>query len=46
VVLDELVKMRPRDLSFWIASVFNENRMQQQALLQVREPAGLHEHML
>ncbi len=39
-MLGELEAMRPRDLSFWIGSVFADNSKHQQSLLQARRPAA------
>lgn len=35
---EELWKLGPRELSFWVASNFRENPQQQQMLLQVPAP--------
>ncbi len=40
LMLGELEAMRPRDLSFWIGSVFADNSKHQQSLLQARRPAA------
>lgn len=37
-MVGELEAMRPRDLSFWIGSVFADNSQHQQSLLQARRP--------